>query len=86
MELLREVGLMGVFVSLGLRSVMDPGMETILLEGWWLLMPWTWRFCCTVRCRCDHLPVGVSGQKINIDMAVVVMRMKGTMKDTLQAT
>lgn len=48
-------------------------------------MPWAWRFCCTARCRCDHLPVGVSGQRINIDMAVVVMRMNGTMKDILQA-
>lgn len=67
-----------------LRSMMEPGMETMFSDGLW--MPWAWRFCCTARCRCDHLPVGVSGQRINIDMAVVVMSMKGTMKDILQAT
>ena len=34
----------------------------------------------------DHLPVGVSSVKSNMEMATVVMRTNGTMKDTRHAT
>lgn len=46
-------------------------------------------WCCSAAMALSlsaHLPVGVSSVNSNIEMATPVMRMKGTMKETRQAT
>lgn len=66
-------------------SVMRPGMEAVFSSEW-VSVSWDCRLCWMARSRCDHFPVGVSGQRISIAMAEMIMRMNGTIKDTLQAT